>query len=168
MGLGGLLSNVWIIAMCNILDRVAPVCPKTVLQIKGKLPISSYRGEVTCLMMRTRQGHHIGHNSISLLHCITHTDQRKTHIGWTLVEFQMESFHHFHKCVTLLILMDDDPYRLLSTKKLTWAHCVQHFVAALSPGKYWFNYYQPFYGNSDRLYFLGLQNHCRWWLHPWN
>ena len=19
-----------------------------------------------------------------------------------------------------------------------------------------------------RLYFLGLQNHCRWWLHPWN
>ena len=23
-------------------------------------------------------------------------------------------------------------------------------------------------GNSDRLYFLGLQNHCRWWLLPWN
>ena len=23
-------------------------------------------------------------------------------------------------------------------------------------------------GNSDRLYFLGLQNHCRRWLHPWN
>ena len=22
-------------------------------------------------------------------------------------------------------------------------------------------------GNSDRLYFLGLQNHCRWWLKPW-
>ena len=22
--------------------------------------------------------------------------------------------------------------------------------------------------NSDRLYFLGLQNHCRWWLQPWN
>ena len=22
--------------------------------------------------------------------------------------------------------------------------------------------------NCDRLYFLGLQNHCRWWLHPWN
>ena len=22
--------------------------------------------------------------------------------------------------------------------------------------------------NSVRLYFLGLQNHCRWWLHPWN
>ena len=22
-------------------------------------------------------------------------------------------------------------------------------------------------GNSDRL-FLGLQNHCRWWLQPWN
>ena len=23
-------------------------------------------------------------------------------------------------------------------------------------------------GNSDGLYFLGLQNHCRWWLQPWN
>ena len=21
--------------------------------------------------------------------------------------------------------------------------------------------------NGDRLYFLGLQNHCRWWLQPW-
>ena len=21
-------------------------------------------------------------------------------------------------------------------------------------------------GNGDRLYFLGLQNHCRWWLQP--
>ena len=23
-------------------------------------------------------------------------------------------------------------------------------------------------GNRDRLYFWGLQNHCRWWLKPWN
>ena len=23
-------------------------------------------------------------------------------------------------------------------------------------------------GNNDRLYFLGLQNHCRWWLQLWN
>ena len=23
-------------------------------------------------------------------------------------------------------------------------------------------------GNSDRFYFLGLQNHCRCWLQPWN
>ena len=23
-------------------------------------------------------------------------------------------------------------------------------------------------GNSDRLYFLGLQNHWGWWLQPWN
>ena len=23
-------------------------------------------------------------------------------------------------------------------------------------------------GNSVRLYFFGLQNHCRWWLKPWN
>ena len=23
-------------------------------------------------------------------------------------------------------------------------------------------------GNSGRFYFLGLQNHCEWWLQPWN
>ena len=23
-------------------------------------------------------------------------------------------------------------------------------------------------GNSDTLYFWGLQNHCRYWLQPWN
>ena len=23
-------------------------------------------------------------------------------------------------------------------------------------------------GNSDTLYFSGLQNHCNWWLQPWN
>ena len=23
-------------------------------------------------------------------------------------------------------------------------------------------------GNSERLYFPGLQNYCRWWLQPWN
>ena len=23
-------------------------------------------------------------------------------------------------------------------------------------------------GNNERLYFFGLQNHCRWWLQPWN
>ena len=23
-------------------------------------------------------------------------------------------------------------------------------------------------GKNDRLYFLGLQNHCRWWLQSWN
>ena len=22
--------------------------------------------------------------------------------------------------------------------------------------------------NSERLYFLGLQNHCRWWVQSWN
>ena len=24
------------------------------------------------------------------------------------------------------------------------------------------------HGKSERLYFLGLQNHCKWWLQPWN
>ena len=29
-------------------------------------------------------------------------------------------------------------------------------------------YLSIYSGNIDRLYFLGLQNHCRWWLQPWN
>ena len=39
-------------------------------------------------------------------------------------------------------------------------HCIQsrHFIA-----KRWGNN-----GNSVRFYFLGLQNHWRWWLQPWN
>ena len=36
-----------------------------------------------------------------------------------------------------------------------WSH---HFM-----GNRWGNS-----GNSVRLYFWGLQNHCRWWLEPWN
>ena len=36
-----------------------------------------------------------------------------------------------------------------------WSH---HFMA----NRWWNN------GNSDRLDFWGLQNHCRWWLQPWN
>ena len=36
-----------------------------------------------------------------------------------------------------------------------WSH---HFM-----GNRWGNS-----GNSVRLYFFGLQNHCRWWLQPWN
>ena len=36
-----------------------------------------------------------------------------------------------------------------------WSH---HFM-----GNRWGNS-----GNSVRLYFLGLPNHCRWWLQPWN
>ena len=36
-----------------------------------------------------------------------------------------------------------------------WSH---HFMA----NRWWNN------GNNDRLYFLGLENHCRWWLQPWN
>ena len=27
---------------------------------------------------------------------------------------------------------------------------------------------ENWWGNSDRLYCFGLQNHCRWWLQPWN
>ena len=51
-------------------------------------------------------------------------------------------------------------------KKLTWQRgfepdhgfLSQHFMANRWGNK----------GKSDRVYFLGLQNHCRWWLQPWN
>ena len=52
-------------------------------------------------------------------------------------------------------------------KKLTWNsifkklrswYPVHHFMANRK-GKS---------RNSDRFYFLGLQNHCEWWLQPWN
>ena len=36
-------------------------------------------------------------------------------------------------------------------------------IMASSPITSW-----QMYGNSERLYFGGLQNHCRWWLQPWN
>ena len=40
-------------------------------------------------------------------------------------------------------------------KMKIWCH---HFL-----GNRWGNS-----GNTVRLYFSGLQNHCRWWLQPWN
>ena len=39
--------------------------------------------------------------------------------------------------------------------KIIWSH---HFMA----NRWGHN------GNNDKFYFLGLQNHCRWWLQPWN
>ena len=42
----------------------------------------------------------------------------------------------------------------LKFKKLRYGIWSHHFMADR-----WGNN-----GNSDRLYFLGLQNHCRWWL----
>ena len=33
----------------------------------------------------------------------------------------------------------------------------------------WFHHFMANrWGNSDSLYFWWLQNHCRWWLQPWN
>ena len=37
-------------------------------------------------------------------------------------------------------------------------------IMASGPIAYW----QVDGGNSGRLYFFGLQIHCRWWLQPWN
>ena len=33
----------------------------------------------------------------------------------------------------------------------------------------WFHHFMASRcGHSEKLYFLGLHNHCRWWLQPWN
>ena len=40
----------------------------------------------------------------------------------------------------------------------TGCHDLSHFIAHR-----WGNS-----GNCDRLFIFGLQNHCRWWLQPWN
>ena len=55
-------------------------------------------------------------------------------------------------------VLNQHHYVLFKKKKIEssiWSH---HFMAN-TWGKN---------GNSDRLYFLGLQNQCRWWLQPWN
>ena len=61
------------------------------------------------------------------------------------IELVMPS-NHLILCRPLLLLPPIPP---------SWSH---HFMA-----NRWGNN-----GNSDRLYFLGLQNHCGWWLQPWN
>ena len=38
----------------------------------------------------------------------------------------------------------------------------------MTSGPFMANWWRKTNGNSDRLYFLGLQNHCRWWLQTWN
>ena len=54
-------------------------------------------------------------------------------------------------------------WALLSFPNLL-AYWVQHFLTPSLHGKI----DGGNNGNSDRLYFLGVQNHCRWWLQPWN
>ena len=46
----------------------------------------------------------------------------------------------------------------LNIQKLRWWHWSHHFLA-----NRWGNN-----GNNGGLYFLGFQNHCRWWLQTWN
>ena len=46
----------------------------------------------------------------------------------------------------------------LNIKKTSIMTYTRHFMAI-----WWRNN-----GNNERLYPLGLQNHCRWWLQPWN
>ena len=52
--------------------------------------------------------------------------------------------------------------------------CLVFFVIFMLTGIRWYLTEVLIYvsltisGNSVRLYFGGLQNHCRWWLQPWN
>ena len=61
----------------------------------------------------------------------------------------------------LLMKMKEESEKVglkLNIQKIRSWHLVHHFLA-----KRWGNN-----GNSERLYFFRLQNHCRWWLQPWN
>ena len=62
---------------------------------------------------------------------------------------------------SLLMKMKEESEKVglkLNIQKIRSWHLVHHFLA-----KRWGNN-----GNSERLYFFRLQNHCRWWLQPWN
>ena len=52
--------------------------------------------------------------------------------------------------------------RLRDWTKLELNYCFS-FPALQSMANRWRNN-----GHQNRLYFLGLQNHCSWWLRPWN
>ena len=59
------------------------------------------------------------------------------------------------RAISLLFSLSSRNRVILCAILSIWSH---HFMA-----NRWENN-----GNSDRLYFLGLQNHCRGWLQPWN
>ena len=52
--------------------------------------------------------------------------------------------------------------------KLSLFPSLLHWCLSLNPHKAKANYIKLNNGNSDRLYFGGLQYYCRWWLQPWN
>ena len=48
------------------------------------------------------------------------------------------------------------------------AHCGQDTATVFTPkGRGGYQFYEELV-SSSWLYFSGLQNHCRWWLQPWN
>ena len=47
-------------------------------------------------------------------------------------------------------------------------HLHPHRVHSASPAHHFMGNRWGNSGNSVRLYFWGLQNHCIWWLQPWN
>ena len=68
--------------------------------------------------------------------------------------------NHFILCCPLLLLPSIFPnIRVFSNEsalRIRWPK--YHFMANRCGDS----------GNSDILHFFGLQNHCRWWLQPWN
>ena len=55
---------------------------------------------------------------------------------------------------------------------LSWSCCFFYFSVSNELHGIWSHHFMENYmgkqGNNVRLYFGGLQNHCRWWLQPWN
>ena len=64
-----------------------------------------------------------------------------------------------------------------STPKSEWLYSLQpkmeklYTVSKNKTGSWFHHFMANRWGNNEnskRLYFGGLQNHCRWWLQPWN
>ena len=85
-----------------------------------------------------------------------HPPQSVKYSAW---QISQEIFKHLNK-MNLSFKEENEKVGLkLNTQKTkikaSWCH---HFMAGR-----WGNS-----GNSGWLYFFGLQNHCKWWLQPWN
>ena len=103
----------------------------------------------------------------------------KVSILWHLAFFIVQLSHQYMttgKTITLtrrtfvgkvMSLLLNMLSRLVSVVQVSWTIneflCQKTKIMASGPITSWGNS-----GNSIRLYFGRLQNHCRWWLQPWN
>ena len=70
------------------------------------------------------------------------------------------------------ILMAETKEPLDESERGKWKSCLKTQHSKLKIIGIWSHHFMANRwgnnGNNDRFYFLGLQNHCGWWLQPWN